>query len=74
MNIEVNFKDKDKTLLLLCLLPRSFEHFKDTILYGKEGTITLDEEPSYLGTKELTKFKDLKVDNSDVVLNVLMKR
>ena len=35
-NIEVNMKDEDKALLQLCSLPTSFEHFKDTILYGKE--------------------------------------
>jgi len=39
-NIEVHLEDEDKTLLLLCALLRSFESFKDTILYGKEGTVT----------------------------------
>jgi len=34
----------------------------DIILYGKEGTTTLEEVQSALRTKELTKFKDLKVD------------
>ncbi|MCH82501.1 cytochrome P450 [Trifolium medium] len=35
VNIEVNLKDEDKALLLLCVLLRSFENFKDTMLYGK---------------------------------------
>lgn len=39
----MNIKDKDDDLLLLRLLPKSFEHFKDTFIYGKEYTITLDE-------------------------------
>jgi len=34
-NIEVQLEDEDKTILLLCHLPRSFESFKDTMIYGK---------------------------------------
>jgi len=34
-NIEVHLEDEDKAILLLCALPRSFESFKDTMLYGK---------------------------------------
>jgi len=73
-NIEVNVGDEDKTLLLICSLPKSFEHFKDTILYGKEDTTTLVEVQSALRTKELTKFKDLKVDESGEGLNVARGR
>jgi len=40
-NIEVHLKDEDKAILLLCVPPRSFESFKDTMLYGKEDTVTL---------------------------------
>ena len=63
-NIDVNLKDEDKTLHLLCALPISFENFKDTMLCGKEGTITLEEVQAALRTKELTKFKELKFDDS----------
>jgi hypothetical protein len=42
-NIEVNLEDEDKTILLLCALPRSFESFNDTMLYGKEDIVTLEE-------------------------------
>ena len=69
-NIEVNVEDEDKALLLLCSLPKFFEHFKDAILYGKEGTTTLEEVRADLRTKELTKFKDLKVDDGGEGLNV----
>ena len=69
-NIDVNLEDEDKALHLLCALPRSFENFKDTMLYGKEGTITLEEVQAALRTKELTKFKELKVDDSGEGLNV----
>lgn len=73
-NIEVNMEDEDKALLLLRSLPKSFEHFKDTILYGKEGTTTLEEVQTDLRTKELTKFKDLKVDEGGEGLNVARGR
>jgi len=72
-NIEVNMEDEDKTLLLLCSLPKSFEHFKDTILYGKDTT-TLEEVQSALRTKKLTKFKDLKVDEGGEGFNVARGR
>lgn len=42
-NIEVKIDDEDKVLLLLILLSRFFEHFKDALIYGKEDIITLDE-------------------------------
>ncbi|MCI36216.1 cytochrome P450, partial [Trifolium medium] len=52
-NIDVNLEDEDKSL----------ENFKDALLYGKEGTITLDKVQSALRTKELSKFRDLKIEN-----------
>ena len=64
----------DKAFHLLCVLPKSYENLKDALLYGKEGTITLDEVQSALRTKELTKFKDLKVDDGAEGLNVARGR
>ncbi|MCI22120.1 cytochrome P450 [Trifolium medium] len=46
--------DEDKVLLLLSSLPRSFEHFKDVILYGKKYTIILEEIQLVIRTKELS--------------------
>ncbi|KAK2409141.1 alpha carbonic anhydrase [Trifolium repens] len=62
-NIDVSLEDEDKVLHLLCTLPKSYESFKDTMLYGKETAVTLEEVQSALRTKELTKFKDLKVED-----------
>jgi len=69
-NIEVQLEDEDKVILLLCALPRSFESFKDIMLYGKEGTVTLEEVQAALRTKELTKSKDLRADENGEALSV----
>jgi len=57
----VQVEDGDKVILLLCALPKSYESFKDTMLYGKEGTVTLEQVQAALRTKELTKSKDLRI-------------
>lgn len=41
-NIEVNIEDEGKSHIFFSSLPRSFEHFKDDLLYGKESIITMD--------------------------------
>jgi len=69
-NIEVNLEDEDKAILLLCALPRSYESFKDTMLYGKEGIVALEEVQAALRTKELTKSKDLRTDENREGLSV----
>ena len=42
-NIDVKLEDEDKAIILLNALPRSFEHLKDAMLYGRETSITLEE-------------------------------
>jgi len=69
-NIEVTLEDEDKVILLLCALPRSFESFKDSILYGKERIVTLEEVQAALRTKELTKSMDLRADENSEGLGV----
>jgi len=54
----------------LCFLPRSFESFKDIILYGKEDIVTLEEVQATLRTKELTKSKDLRANENNEGLSV----
>jgi len=69
-NIEVTLEDEDKAILLLYALPRSFESFKDSILYGKEHIVTLEEVQAALRTKELTKSMDLRADENSEGLSV----
>ena len=66
----MQLEDEDKAILLLCALPRSFESFKDTMLYGKEDTVTLEEVQAALRNKELTKSKDLRVHENNEGLSV----
>ncbi|GKF46900.1 hypothetical protein Tco_0136702 [Tanacetum coccineum] len=51
-NIEVKFKDEDLALLLLTSLPASYEHFGDTLLYGREA-LTLKDVMATLNSKEI---------------------
>ena len=51
-NIDVTIEDEDQALLLLCALPKTFAHFKETLLYGRDS-LTLVEVQSALNSKEL---------------------
>ncbi|KAL5799002.1 hypothetical protein ACOSQ2_003822 [Xanthoceras sorbifolium] len=50
-NLDVNIEDEDQALLLLCSLPSSYRHFRETMLYGKD-TISLKDVKTDLETKE----------------------
>jgi hypothetical protein len=68
-NIDVKINDEGKILLLLSSLPKSFENFKDVLLYCKEDTITLEEFQSAIKKrKKLTKLKN-KMEDSGEGLN-----
>ena len=66
----MKIEDEDKALLLLSSLLRSFEHFKDALLYGKEGTISLDEVQTAGKSKKISKSKDLNIGDGGEGLNV----
>lgn len=50
--IDVTLNYKDKALLLMSSLPKSYEYFVDALMYGRQ-TLSLDEVKSVLNTKEL---------------------
>src|SRR4051812_22622901 len=58
-NINVKIDDEDQALLLLCVLPRSHTHFKETLLYGRES-LAFEEVQSVLYSKDLNERKEHK--------------
>lgn len=59
--IDEGLSDESKALLLINSLPKSYEHFVDALLYGRQ-TLSLEEVKSALGTKKL-KDKQEKADS-----------
>nr|GFD34143.1 retrovirus-related Pol polyprotein from transposon TNT 1-94 [Tanacetum cinerariifolium] len=61
-NSEVKFEDEDLPLLLFTSLQSSYEHFVDTMLYGKEA-LTLEDVMATLNSKEIKERSKAKGDN-----------
>ena len=63
--IDEGLSDESKALLLISSLPKSYEHFVDALLYGRQ-TLSLEEVKSALGTKKLKDKQDnLKSESSE---------
>ena len=58
-NIDVKIDDEDQALLLLCALPITHAHFKETLLYGRKS-LTFEEVQSTLYSKELNERNEHK--------------
>ncbi|GJR47274.1 retrovirus-related pol polyprotein from transposon TNT 1-94 [Tanacetum coccineum] len=63
-NIEVKFEDEDLALLLLTSLPASYEHFVDTLLYGREA-LTLEDVMATLNSKKIKERSKAKGDDGE---------
>ena len=69
-NIDVTIGDEDKAILLLNALPKSYDHLRDAMMYGREGTITFLEVQSALRAKELQSVGARNVDSTSESLNI----
>src|SRR3954471_4876543 len=59
-NVDIKVESEDQALILLCSLPRSYDAFVDTLLYGKDS-ISLEDVSSALKSRELKKsFSELQ--------------
>lgn len=62
----MKIEDEDKTILLLRLLPKSFESCKDALIYGTKFIITYDEVWTMLRSNDFSNMRDFQiVDNGE---------
>ncbi|KAH9723371.1 retrovirus-related pol polyprotein from transposon TNT 1-94-like protein [Citrus sinensis] len=71
-NVNINLEDEDIALILLSSLPDSYEHFVDTLLYGRQ-TLTLKDVKSALESKDLKKRAEGKDQGLDEGLMAKLK-
>ncbi|KAH9764272.1 hypothetical protein KPL70_001465 [Citrus sinensis] len=62
-NVNIILENEDRALILLSSLPESYEHFVDTLLYGRQ-TLSLKDVKDALEYKDLKKRSDMKDQNN----------
>ncbi|GJX81251.1 hypothetical protein Tco_0329400 [Tanacetum coccineum] len=64
-NIDIEIEDENQTLMLLTLLPSSYEKFVETLFYERES-LTIEDVLATLNSRELKKItKDTKEETGD---------
>lgn len=66
----MKLEDDDKALMLLNSLSKSFENFKDTLLFGRKDQLSFEEIQTALKTKFLQMKSDKKAQTPSEGLNV----
>lgn len=69
-SIDEEIRDEDKAILLLNALPKSYEHVKDVMIFGRESTISLEEVQNALRAKEMQKIHEGKKEPPAKGLNI----
>ncbi|GJY89897.1 hypothetical protein Tco_0505093 [Tanacetum coccineum] len=63
-NIDIEIEDEDQALMLLTLLPSSYENFVETLLYGRES-LTMEDVLTTMNSMELKKRTEDTKEESD---------